>query len=126
MRSRPYPPTAARSSRATANQTPSQPGAAAASTSRAKIHPRDCARSGTVKVNPIAETESVARRWLPGSSKSISASTPLDNRVADVERGLKGLSYEVDQLDQKLDQHRGESAKLETLRLGGVIDEDPR
>jgi len=42
----------------------------------------------------------------------------LDNRVADVERGLKGLSYEVDQLDQKLDQHRGESAKLETLPLG--------
>jgi len=29
----------------------------------------------------------------------------LDNRVADVERGLKGLSYKVDQLDQKLDQH---------------------
>jgi chaperonin cofactor prefoldin len=42
----------------------------------------------------------------------------LDNRVADVERGLKGLSYEVDQLDQKLDQHREESAKLDTLPLG--------
>jgi len=42
----------------------------------------------------------------------------LDNRVADVERGLKGLSYEVDQLDQKLDQHREESAKLDILPLG--------
>ena len=32
----------------------------------------------------------------------------LDNRVADVERGLKGLSCKVDQPDQKLDQNREE------------------
>src|SRR5580704_9190201 len=57
MRFHRYPPTAVRSSRATAHQTPSPPGAAAGSTSRARIHPRDCARSGTTKVNPSRRDE---------------------------------------------------------------------
>src|SRR5260370_3505604 len=33
----------------------------------------------------------------------------LDARVVSVEKGLKGLSYKVDQLDGKLDQHRQET-----------------
>jgi hypothetical protein len=33
----------------------------------------------------------------------------LNQRVDSVERGLKGLSYKVDQLDQKLHQHRQET-----------------
>ena len=33
----------------------------------------------------------------------------VEDRVTSVERGLQGLNHKVDQLDQKLDQHRQET-----------------